>query len=130
MLTPDQFSVNETWIAVRVNDESLYVQDDPYDIYVLVDAASCYVFGHVLARVADESPNESDIRELFDMAWHAKNQWAKNLIIPESSPAGESFSKHAQQIGLSITKVSASDLEPIIGPLRDSFAAFFSSNRQ
>jgi len=125
MLAPDQFRVNEAWIAVRINDEFLYVQEDPYDIYVLVDAASCYVLGYVLSRVVDEAPNENDIRDLFKTAWNAKKQWAETLIITESSPADKIFSKHAREIGLSITKVSISDLEPIIGPLKESFASCF-----
>jgi len=32
MIRPDQFSVNEAWIAVRINEEFLFVQDEPYDI--------------------------------------------------------------------------------------------------
>ena len=76
MLTPDQFRVNEAWIAVRVNEEFLFVQDEPYDIYVLMDAASCYVLGHVLSRVVDEAPEENDVEELFQTAFQAKNQWA------------------------------------------------------
>jgi len=27
MIRPDQFSVNEAWIAVRINEEFLFVQD-------------------------------------------------------------------------------------------------------
>jgi len=45
MLTPDQLLVNEAWIAVRVNEAFLFVKDEPYDIYVLMDAASAYVLG-------------------------------------------------------------------------------------
>ena len=44
MLTPDDFSVNEVWIVVRVDEEFLFVKDDPYDIYVLMDAATSRYF--------------------------------------------------------------------------------------
>ncbi|MEA3415397.1 MAG: hypothetical protein U9R02_04445 [Thermodesulfobacteriota bacterium] len=125
MLTPDQFRVNEAWIAVRINDEFLFVKEEPYDIYVLIDAASCYVLGNVLSRVVDEAPYDKDIHDLFNTAWQAKRQWAKTLIITENLPADEIFSKHAQQNGLSIKKVSISDLEPILGPLKESFASNF-----
>ena len=40
MLTPDQFEVNDAWIAVRINEEFLFVKEDPYDMFVLMDAAS------------------------------------------------------------------------------------------
>ena len=81
MLTPDQFFVNEAWIAVRVNETFLFVKNEPYDIYVLMDAASAYVLGHVLSRVVDESPNEKDIEILLKKAWEAKNQWAEKIDI-------------------------------------------------
>ncbi len=125
MLTPDQFRVNEAWIAVRINEEFLFVKDEPYDIYVLMDAASAYVFGHVLSRVVDEAPNEKDVKALFRKAWKVKNQWAEKLIITENSTAHDVFRKQAAKNGLSIKVVPLSDLEPIVGPLIKSFASGF-----
>ena len=81
MLTPDQFRVNEAWIAARINEAFLFVKDEPYDIYVLMDAASCYVLGHVLSRVVDDAPDDKDIQDLFQTAWQTKNQWAETLIV-------------------------------------------------
>ncbi|MCG2774708.1 MAG: hypothetical protein L6406_03415 [Desulfobacterales bacterium] len=81
MLTPDQFRVNEVWIAIRVNESFLFVKDEPYDIYVLIDAASAYVLGHVLSRVVDKAPHESDLEALFREAWGTKGQWAEKLIV-------------------------------------------------
>ncbi|MBW1716055.1 MAG: hypothetical protein JRJ77_09555 [Deltaproteobacteria bacterium] len=128
MLTPDQFRVNEAWIAVRVNDASLFVKDEPYDIYVLMDAASCYAFGHVLSRVTDEAPRDKDVEALFKNAWKAKNQWAEKLILTENSIAEDVFRKQAEKNGLSVKVVPLSDLEPIVGPIRESFASGFIGN--
>jgi hypothetical protein len=125
MITPDQFRVNEAWIAARINEEFLFVQDDPYDIYVLMDAASCYVLGHVLSRVFDEAPQEEDVKELFQTAFQAKNQWADILILTGNSPADDVFKKQGEQKGLSIKTVNPSDLEPILGPLKESFTSDF-----
>ena len=125
MISPDQFRVNEAWIAVRVNEEFLLVQDELYDIYVLLDAASCYVFGHVLSRVVDEAPQEDDVKELFQTAFKAKNQWGVTLILTGNSPADDVFRKEAEQNGLSEKILSESDLEPILGPLKESFASSF-----
>lgn len=122
MITPDQFYVNEAWIAVRINEEFIFVQDEPYDIYILMDAASCFVLGHVLSRVIDEAPQEKDIKELFQAAFQSKNQWAKVLILTGNSPADDAFRNQAVQEGLSIQTVKLSDLEPIIGPLKASLA--------
>ena len=128
MLTPDQFKVNEAWIAVRINEEFLFVKDEPYDIYVLVDAASAYVLGHVFSRVVDESPHDKDVEALFRTAWEAKKQWAEKLIVPENSIAENVFRIQAEKNGLSIEIIPLSDLEPIIGPLKELFASDFIGN--
>jgi hypothetical protein len=92
---------------------------------VLIDAASAYVLGHVLSRVADEAPQEKDVADLFKNAWKAKNQWAKQLIITSNLKAEMVFEKQAEKNGLSVKVVSVSELEPIIGPLKESFASGF-----
>ena len=128
MLTPDQFRVTEAWIALRVNESLLFVKDEPYDIYVLMDAASAYVLGHVLSRVVDEAPHEKDVEGLFKKAWEAKNQWAEKLILTENSIAEDVFRTQAEKNGLSVKIVPLSDLEPIVGPLKESFASDFLGN--
>ena len=128
MLTPDLFRVNEAWIAVRVNEAFLFVKDEPYDIYVLMDAASAYVLGHVLSRVVDEAPQEKDIEVLFRKAWEAKSEWAEKLILTEDSIAEDVFRAQAEKNGLSVKILPLSDLEPIVGPLKRSFASDFTGN--
>ena len=128
MLTPDQFRVNEVWVAVRVNEAFLFVKEEPYDIYVLMDAASAYVLGHVLSRVVDEAPDEKDVEALFRKAWEAKNQWAEKLIVTEHSIAEDVFRTQAEKNGISFKIVPLSDLEPIVGPLKESFASDFLGN--
>lgn len=125
MIRPDKFSVNEAWIAVRINEEFLFVQDEPYDIYVLMDAASCYILGHILSHVVDEGPREKDVKELFQTAFRTKNQWADILILTGNSPADDVFRKKAEQNGLSVKIINESDLEPVLGPLRETFASNF-----
>jgi len=125
MITPDQFQVNETWIAIRVNERFLFVQNEPYDIYLLLDAASCYVFGHAISSVVAEKPEARDVKKLFQTAFQTKNQWAENLILTGNTPADDVFRMVAEQNGLSVQIKDKSDLEPIIGPLEESFAASF-----
>lgn len=125
MLTPDQFRVNEAWIAVRINESFFFVQDEPYDIYVVMDAASAYVFGHLLTRVVEEVPNESDVDSLFKEAWRAKRQWPQKLIVQEGDPAENVFRMQAEKNGLSFDTVPLSDLSLIVGPLKELFASDF-----
>jgi len=123
MLTPDQFRVNEAWIAVRINDEFLFVGEEPYDVYFLMDAASAYVLGHVLSKVVDESPQEKDIEALFQAAWSSKNEWVKKPAVTENSAADRAFGKKAVEKGLTVETVVLSDLEAIVGDLKELFAS-------
>ena len=125
MLTPDQFKVNEVWIAVRINEEFLFVKNDPYDMFVLLDAASAYVLGFVFSKVVDEAPIEKDVEDLFKKAWEAKRQWAKKLIVTDDSIANDVFIRQAKKNGLEYDTVPISDLSPIIGPLKESFEKDF-----
>ena len=119
MLATDQFHVNEAWIAVRINDEFLFGKNEPYDMYVLLDASSTYVFGHVLSRVIDEAPTEKDVEALLKKAWEAKNQWAEKLIVAKNSIAENIFRIQAEKIGISVKTVPLSDLDRIIDPLKE-----------
>ena len=93
-----------------------------------MDAASAYVLGHVLSRVVDEAPHENDVETLFRKAWEAKNQWAEKLIVTENSIAEDVFRTQAEKNGLSFEIVPLSDLEPIVGHLKGSFASDFIGN--
>ena len=125
MLTSDQFRVNEAWIAIRINELFLFVWDEPYDIYVLMDAASTYVFGHVLSKMVDEAPQEGDVESLFREAWGAKRQWPEKLIMPEHSLAENVFRTLAEKNGFTFSTVPLSDLSPIVDSLKESFASAF-----
>ncbi len=125
MFSPDHFRVNEAWIVLRANEEFLFVKDDPYDIYVLMDAASTYIFEHVSIKVVDEAPQEKDVKALFKAAWAAKKQWAEKLIITENSPVENIFKREAEKNGLLVEIVPLSDLEPIVGDLKESFQSDF-----
>ena len=125
MLTPDQFRVNEVWIAIRINEAFLFVKDEPYDVYVFMDAASAYVFGYVLSKVVDEAPQERDVEALFKKAWEAKSQWPEKLLVPENFLAENVFRMQAEKNGLSFDTVPLSDLSPIVGPLKELFESDF-----
>ena len=69
----------------------LFVQNEPYDIYLLLDAASCCVFGHSISSAAAEKPEARDVKKLFRSAFQTKNQWAENLILTGKTPADDVF---------------------------------------
>jgi len=117
--------VNEAWIAIRGNEEIIFVKDNPYDIFVLLDASSAYVLGFVLSSVLDESPDSKDVENLFKEAWRAKQEWARKLIVADDSIANDVFIEEGKKHGLEIHTAPASSLEPIVGPLKESFLRTF-----
>jgi len=125
MVSPDDFRVNEAWVVVRVNDEFMFVKDEPHDVYALMEAASTYVFGNIMVRVVDRAPKKKDVKALFKNAWAAKKQWAKRLIITENAPVENAFKMEAEKNGLSVEIVPLSELEPIVGEFKESFRAQF-----
>ena len=128
MLAPDQFEVNEAWIAIRINEEFIFVQDEPHDIFVILDAASAFVLGFVLSSVVDESPNEQDVENLFNEAWETKQEWPKKLIVADDSIANDVFIRQAQRNGFEFDTVPGSCLAPIVGELKETFCRNFMGN--
>jgi hypothetical protein len=127
MLTPDQFEVNEAWIAIRVNEEFVFVKDDPYDIFVLLDAASAYVLGFIISSSVDESIDEKEVENLFNNAWKVKQQWAKKLIVADDSIVNGVFINEARKHKFEIETVPISSLATIVGPIKESFSGDFKS---
>ncbi|MBF0451598.1 MAG: hypothetical protein HQK75_12905 [Candidatus Magnetomorum sp.] len=124
-MDPKDYIPNDIWIALRVNDSFITVAGEPYDVHVLMDAGSCYVFGFVFSKVVDNTPPEQEVEDLFEKAWSMKRQWARKLIVPENYFAKDVFEKQAIKHGLSFETVSVSDLSLIVGPLKQSFEEDF-----
>ncbi|SDU58521.1 hypothetical protein [Desulfobacula phenolica] len=53
------------WIAIRINKDFLFLKNSPYDMFVLLDAASAYILGFVFSKVVEEAPNEKNVENLF-----------------------------------------------------------------
>lgn len=122
MTKPSQLKKDEAWIAIRINDNFLIVNDDPYDVYVLLDAVSAHVYGHVLAKMSEGVPQESDVAQLFDKALKEQGKPPKKLIIPDKSKAGGVFRALAKKHNIPVEAIPLSALSPIIEPLIKSFA--------
>ena len=118
----DQFEPGEAWLVFRVD---CLVQDQPVDIYLLMDVASTYVFGNIV--VTDELPETEEIAELMRDAYKTKNSWPKKFFCPAQDPAEDLFRRHAEEKGISFEVASLSYFEGIIGPLKKSFSQHFYS---
>ncbi len=62
-MRPEDFRVNGTWLAFRVNQRPIETAGEAHDIYVLQDAASMFIFGTAFAPCDAESPSEAEASE-------------------------------------------------------------------
>lgn len=125
MLHPNQFKVNQAWISVRLNDELIYVQDDPYDMYILLDAASTYIFGPVFCRTEDDGPEISEIEELFNKAAALKNTYPGELIVPDDFAPKKQFKAICDKYKIPFREVPKADLSMIVDEIKDLFQNTF-----
>ncbi len=118
----DQFEPGEAWLTFRID---CLVQDQPVDIYILMDVGSTYVFGHIL--VPGELPEEKEIIKLMRNAYNTKKSWPKTFFCPAQDPAEDLFRKHSEEKGISFEVTPLSYFERIIGPLKKSFGQYINS---
>jgi len=124
MLSPNDCRVNEAWIVAKINNIPLLVQNDEYDVYVLLDAGSTYVFGQALSQV-DGSATVDEVAVLFDIAWKAKQQWPEKIMVTDNSNTSAVFEAQAKRIGLPVIHMPMTDIEPIVGELISLFNSQF-----
>ncbi len=118
----DQFEPGEAWLVFRVD---CFVQDQPVDVYILMDVASTYVFGSIV--VPNELPETKEITKLMQDAYKTKSSWPKRLFCPAQDPAEDLFRTHSEKKGISFEVAPLSYFEQIVGPLKKSFSQQFYS---
>jgi TolA-binding protein len=124
--THDQFQVNQAWVLFKL-DSLVFVGGQPIDIYVLMDAASEYIFGQLL--VLEDVPDEMETQELFKKAFKIKKKWPQKLLLVKGDPAETLFVEQAEKRKIKVEIVPLSYLEPLIEPAKQSFEKFSKGHR-
>lgn len=127
MLHPNQFHVNEAWIAFKLNDRPIRTeQDGDFDFIALMDAASCFILSTapVLANIAE--PTELESRRLLQRGQEHKQQLPKTLLVPSGQPA-QFLAAAARRKGIEVVRVEESQLLIFIGEAREGFRERFES---
>ncbi|WP_299311149.1 hypothetical protein [uncultured Halomonas sp.] len=125
MLHPDQFQVNEAWIAFRLNEWPVHTeQDGDFDIFAFMDAASCFLLSSRPVPVTGEGPRKLESRRLLKQAKAHKKRWPKTLFVPREEPAS-SIVAEAKRQGIAVVHVPEHQLLPFIGDAREGFRESF-----
>lgn len=128
MLHPNQFEVNEAWIAFQLNRVPILTErDGPLNCLALMDAASCYILGSELVAVDKVEPNLRESRRLLDLGRKHKQQLPKTLFIAREQ-AADVLEREAGRQKIEVVRVPESELTLLIGEARDLFHERFGAD--
>lgn len=124
MLHPDQFEVDEAWIAFRLNRAPIQTeQDGDLNCIALMDAASCFILGTELIPATAAEPTQLEIRRLFKGAQRQKQQLPKILFVSRGEVAHQ-LSHEAATLNIELMSVPENELIIFTREARDGFAEY------
>jgi hypothetical protein len=123
-LQPDDFIVNQTWLAYRINSTPLTVENQEIDLYVLQDAGSMFLFGNAFAPAGSGYPAAEDVERLLNSAHEKRDEWPSELLLPGNPGRDNSFAQVAQRYGVRVRNVPESQLSFYIKDTQKAYEEF------
>ncbi len=121
MLHPNQFQVNEAWIAFQLNDLPIPIESDgDFNCLTLMDAASCFILGSAYVPASEAEPSQLDARQLLKTGQAHKNELPKRLFIPTEQPA-DNLVVEAERQNIAVVRVPEEQLAIFIVETRELF---------
>ena len=125
MLHPNQFQVNEAWIAFRLNEAPVETEHDgAFNCVALMDAASCFILGTTFLAAAESELSKSKALSLLKDARKHKEMFPATLFVPTGQFQG-ALSSQAQQQGISVISVDEIHLLVFVSDARQGFKEHF-----
>jgi hypothetical protein len=125
VLHPNQFKVNEAWIAFQLNDEPIHTeQDGDFNFLALMDAASCFILSSTPVAATQGESTQLEAKRLLREGQAHKKQWPKTLFVPTEQVA-QLLVAEAEQLGIGVVRVAEAELLPFIGEAQEGFRERF-----
>jgi len=125
VLHPNQFHVNEAWIAFKLNDTPISAgPEGEFNLFALMDAASCFILSTITVSVRSVEPSVLESRRLLKEGKAHKHQLPKTLFIPSHESAGL-LAAEAEHQGITVVRVSEDQLLLFLSEARESFRERF-----
>jgi hypothetical protein len=122
---PNQFQVNEAWIAFKLNDAPVRTElDGDFNLIALMDAASCFILSTTLVSVSAPGPSKMEAKRLLKEGQAHKQRLPKTLFVPNVQPA-KLLIAEAERQGITVILVPDNQLLPFVGEARDGFKERF-----
>lgn len=120
-LHPNQFQVNEAWIAFQLNETPIRTdKDGSFNCICLMDAASCYLLGTELISTSAEEPSQKQARDMLTAAWGKKGEFPQTLFVPTGQFQGN-LKAEAEHLGMAVVSAPEHQLLVFIGEARDGY---------
>ena len=125
MLHPNQFQINEAWIAFQLNDVPIRTgADGEFNCIALMDAASCFILTSALVSTNEPGPSKTEARRLLKEAHAHKQAMPKTLFVPRERPA-DNMALEAERQRITVVRVPEDQLLLFIGEAREGFRERF-----
>lgn len=126
MLHPNQFQVNEAWIAFQLNDEPIVTMlEGSFNCVCLMDAASCFILGQILVPSDRPEPSAFEANRLLGLGLAHGRGYPSRLLVPEGRYKKD-LAAEAKRRKITFLPVPASHLLPFTAEARASFREFLS----
>ena len=120
-LHPNQFQVNEAWIAFQLNEIPIDAgKDGRFNCICLMDAASCYILGTEPISASEAEPSQKQARDMLTAAWAKKGEFPQRLFIPTGRFEG-TLKAEAERLGMAVVSTPDDQLLVFIGEAREGY---------
>lgn len=121
VLHPNQFHVNEAWIAFQLNDAPIETErDGSFNCVCLMDAASCFILGTAMVPADELEPSKMEAKRLLKTGWAHKKKFPATLFVP-TGRLQTTLPAEAKRQGITVVSVHESQLRTFIGDARQGF---------
>ena len=128
MLHPDQFEIDEAWIAFKLNEAPVATErDGDFDVVALMDAASCFIVASTLIPLRSAGLSEHEASGLLDEAQSHHQRLPATLFVSGEQPS--QLLHEAERRGITVVPVPADQLSVFVGEARAGFRERFSGGR-
>lgn len=128
-LNPNQFQVNEAWIAFKLNDAPVTTDaDGDFNVMALMDAASCFILGTAFLHASSPELSQLESMRLLKSGWSHKEKYPQKLFIA-TNQASEILGNQAEGCGISVIRTPEEQLLVFIEEARQGFQEQVSRGR-
>jgi hypothetical protein len=125
VLHPNQFYVNEAWIAFHLTDAPVSTKSEgDFNCVALMDAASCFILTSMFVSIEVGHPSKEEARQLLADGYAHKEEMPRTLFI-SSTLLANNLALEARNHKINIVQVPEQQLKVFIADAKEGFREEF-----